>query len=254
MVAPAIAGSFLMASASVKPSASGIWKSVSTRWNGRPDSCAARSARERFGHAGRQRRDHAPADEHLFEQAPVRGVVVDDEDGQVSQIDRVGNRRHGGGAVTSAKLAVKWNVLPLPASLSTQRRPPISCTSCDEMVRPSPVPPYVRVMEPSACVKASKTLLLTVQRDADARVPDGEVQHDVLWCRRLPRHAKHDLALVGELDGVPEQIDENLAQASGVASQRRAVRPRRHPRSVRGPSGAPSAPPRSPCRRWHRGG
>ena len=34
------------------------------------------------------------------------------------------------------------------------------------------------------------------------------------------RHAKHDLALVGKLDGIPEQIDENLAQASGVASQR----------------------------------
>ena len=47
------------------------------------------------------------------------------------------------------------------------------------MVRPSPVPPYVRVIEPSACVKASKTLCLTVQRDADAGVPDGEVQHDV---------------------------------------------------------------------------
>ena len=96
---------------------------------------------ERFGHARRQRGDHAPADEHLFEQAAVRGVVVDDEDGQVPQIDRVGDRRHAAGAPTSAKLAVKWNVLPLPASLSTQTRPPISCTSCEEMVRPSPVPP-----------------------------------------------------------------------------------------------------------------
>ena len=35
---------------------------------------------ERLGRAGRQRGDHAPAEEHLFEQAPVRGVVVDDED------------------------------------------------------------------------------------------------------------------------------------------------------------------------------
>ena len=157
-VAPAMAGSLLMAAASVKPSASGIWKSVSTSGKGRPD-CLRRAQRgERFGRAGRQRGDHAPADEHLFEQAPVRGVVVDDEDRQVSQIDRVRNGRRRGGAFATAKLAVKWNVLPLPASLSTQRRPPISCTSCDEMVRPSPVPPYVRVVEPSACVKASKTL------------------------------------------------------------------------------------------------
>ena len=36
----------------------------------------------------------------------------------------------------------------------------------------------------------------------------------------LPRHAQHHLALLGKLDGVAEQIDENLAQASGVASQR----------------------------------
>ena len=82
--------------------------------------------RERFGHARRQRRDHAPAEEHLFEQAPVRGVVVDDEDGQVSQIDRVGNRGRRTGRAPTAKLAVKWKVLPLPASLSTQMRPPIS--------------------------------------------------------------------------------------------------------------------------------
>ena len=64
-----------------------------------PDSCAARSAASASARVGRQRRDHAPADEHLFEQAPVRGVVVDDEDGQVPQIDRVRNRRDGGGGV-----------------------------------------------------------------------------------------------------------------------------------------------------------
>ena len=46
------------------------------------------------------------------------------------------------------------------------------------------------------------------------------MQHDVAWSRRGARHAEHDLALVGELDGVPEEIEENLAQASGVASQR----------------------------------
>jgi hypothetical protein len=45
---------------------------------------------------------------------------------------------------------------------------------------------------------------------------DGEVQRDaVFWRRFLSGHAKNDLALVGKLDGVPEQIDQNLAQASG---------------------------------------
>ena len=139
-VAPAMTGSFLIVSARVKPSVSGIWKSVSTRSKGFPDCLRHAQRGERLGHACRQRGNHAPADEHLFEHAPVRGVVVDDEDAQVAQIDRVGNRR-AAAAVTNAKLAVKWKVLPVPTSLSTQMRPPISSTSCDEIVRPSPVPP-----------------------------------------------------------------------------------------------------------------
>ena len=47
-------------------------------------------------------------------------------------------------------------MLPQPGSLSTQMRPPIISTSLDEMLRPRPVPPYLRVVEPSACVNASK--------------------------------------------------------------------------------------------------
>src|ERR1700730_4165989 len=52
--------------------------------------------------------------------------------------------------------AVKWNELPFPSSLSTQIRPPsISVNRC-EIVRPSPVPPYLRVVELSAWVKEEK--------------------------------------------------------------------------------------------------
>ena len=35
-------------------------------------------------------------------------------------------------------------------------RPPIASTSRVEMLRPRPVPPYFRVVEPSACLKGSK--------------------------------------------------------------------------------------------------
>jgi hypothetical protein len=34
--------------------------------------------------------------------------------------------------------------------------PPIRATSCVQMVRPRPVPPYIRVLEPSAWLKGSK--------------------------------------------------------------------------------------------------
>ena len=47
---------------------------------------------------------------------------------------------------------MKWNVLPSPASDSTQIRPPINSTICFEIESPSPVPPYSLVVEDSACV------------------------------------------------------------------------------------------------------
>ena len=43
------------------------------------------------------------------------------------------------------------NVLPWPSSLSTPMVPPISSTSRFEMASPSPVPPNLRVVDPSAC-------------------------------------------------------------------------------------------------------
>ena len=42
----------------------------------------------------------------------------------------------------------------LPSVLRTPISPPISVTSRLEIARPRPVPPYLRVVEPSACVKA----------------------------------------------------------------------------------------------------
>ena len=60
------------------------------------------------------------------------------------------------GTCCAVILTVKWKVLPLPTALSSQIRPPIKATSCDEIARPSPVPPYVRVVLPSAWANASK--------------------------------------------------------------------------------------------------
>jgi len=61
-------------------------------------------------------------------------------------------------SVCIAKGAVKEKMLPLPSLLSTEIVPPIRSTMDLEMVRPSPVPPYLRVVEESACVNRSKML------------------------------------------------------------------------------------------------
>ena len=60
--------------------------------------------------------------------------------------------------VVLPKRAVNQNVEPMPGTLSTPIAPPIISASCFAIARPSPVPPYFRVVEPSACVKAVKIL------------------------------------------------------------------------------------------------
>ena len=55
------------------------------------------------------------------------------------------------------KRSVKWNVLPRPTSLSSSMVPPIISTNLAEIARPSPVPPYLRVVEVSAWEKARKS-------------------------------------------------------------------------------------------------
>ncbi len=61
-----------------------------------------------------------------------------------------------GCSATLCSRTVKRKVEPFPSTLSTWICPPISSTSCLEMVRPRPVPPNRRVVEPSAWRNDSK--------------------------------------------------------------------------------------------------
>ena len=69
-------------------------------------------------------------------------------------------RGRTGGGVTlwmmALKRAVKAKRLPLLRSLSTQISPPIMRTILRQMASPKPVPPYLRVVDPSAWANASK--------------------------------------------------------------------------------------------------
>ena len=68
--------------------------------------------------------------------------------------------RHGARRVAPAQISsgtAKENTLPLPTPLSTEMRPPISSTSRFEIVSPRPEPPYLRVVDESACVNRSNT-------------------------------------------------------------------------------------------------
>ena len=116
---------------------------------------------------------------------------------------------------------MKAKVLPRPGSLSTVICPPIRATSRAAIVRPRPVPPYFRVVEVSSCSKARKILSclsrgmpMPVSRTVNRRPtsPSGAaVAGDF--------HAHDHLPGVGELDGVADQVEQDLPQPAGVADQ-----------------------------------
>jgi hypothetical protein len=58
-----------------------------------------------------------------------------------------------------------------------------------------------------------------VRRDADPRIADGDVQDNLGFVMRLAGHLQHDFALFRELDGVPDQIDDDLPQSNGISLQ-----------------------------------
>ena len=90
-----------------------------------------------------------------------------------SSASRMRNRRRGaasssgagvgaaGRSVPRSNRTVKVKVLPRPGVLRTLIVPPISPASRAAMVRPSPVPPYRRVIELSACSNAWKIFRCT---------------------------------------------------------------------------------------------
>ena len=135
--------------------------------------------------------------------------------------------RHGGsggggsGCAGSARpsRSVKWNWLPCPGSLSTQIRPSIISTRREAMASPSPVPPWRRVIEASACSNISKMAaclsagmpmpVSLTQKCSAASVGDSD----------SARTSSTTSPLLGELEGVAHQVDDDLPQPAVVAHQ-----------------------------------
>ena len=116
-------------------------------------------------------------------------------------------------------MTVNQKVLPTPGSLSTQIRPPISSTSLAEIVRPSPVPPNRRVVEPSACSNGWK-IVSSFSAGMPMPVSATEKRRTTLSSPSSSRSTDDDdFASLGELDGVADQVDQDLAQPAGVADQ-----------------------------------
>src|SRR5882724_10066231 len=101
--------------------------------------------------------------------------------------------------------------------LSTQIFPCIASTRRAEMVRPRPVPPNVRVLEPSACEKASKIIFclscgmpIPVSRTEKCR-------RNRSWFLGLNGYLQFHLALLGELDRIPQEVHQYLSDPRDVS-------------------------------------
>src|SRR5204862_5403839 len=84
-------------------------------------------------------------------------IVLDDEHPCHQRVAPLRATRAGSPPARTRIGSVKWKLLPRPISLSTQMRPPCRVTRRFEIARPSPVPPYRRVVELAACRHSSDT-------------------------------------------------------------------------------------------------
>lgn len=148
-------GSCRIRSTSPNPSISGMCASVKTRGGANPASAARRSSSSAAA---------APPTTVvvIFQRLSVscsisRFVALSSTTSTATPASCETSKGSPGSVeATRPTCAVKQNVAPLPASLSTVIFPPIISTSCAQIVNPNPVPPYFRVVEESACENASK--------------------------------------------------------------------------------------------------
>ena len=95
--------------------------------------------------------------------------------------------------------------VPRPSRLATATSPPCSLTSSCTSARPMPVPSWVRERALRHPVEALEQRGRSASANADAGVADRSSTRSP---RSAQRHA--DLALEGELEGVGEQVEDDL--------------------------------------------
>jgi hypothetical protein len=81
---------------------------------------------------------------------------------------------------------------------------------------PSPVPPYLRVVEVSR-EKGSK-IELSFSRGIPIGVGDDEMDGVQLGVTGFQFHLQGDLAFVDELDGITNQVEDDLTQPRGTSA------------------------------------
>ena len=99
----------------------------------------------------------------------------------------------------------------------TVMSPPIRRQKRRLMASPRPVPPYLRVVEASACMKSWKSLAVC---SAVMPMPVSATAHrdPVPVSLTAPRRSDRDQAALGELGGVAGEVEQGLAHARGIGA------------------------------------
>ena len=105
---------------------------------------------------------------------------------------------------------------PFPSLLSTSIRPPIRSQIRLQIVRPRPVPPWLRVS--TSLPERLEQLGLMRFIDANAGIDHIDPQFIKAARPRTIRGGHHDFAALGEFDRVTDQISDQLAEATRVAN------------------------------------
>ena len=129
------------------------------------------------------------------------------------------------------------NVLPTPGALCSRISPPSSRVNSRLMESPRPVPPYLRLVVPSACWNASKMIrCLSCGMPMPVSVTENAITDftrlSTGWFALQPARGAFDLqphgAVFGEFQRIRKQVLEHLLQPLGVGddcSPRQASRP-----------------------------
>ena len=102
---------------------------------------------------------------------------------------------------------------------SVHIRPFISSTTRHEMVSPRPVPPNLRVVDVSTCEYGREDQLARILGNPDPGVAHCEPQCTRRFVVGVALDPDDHFTLLGELDRVPDEVDEDLPQPRRIADQ-----------------------------------
>ena len=161
-----------------------------------------------------------PAGERLLQDPTIRGVVVHDQNPQAAKIG--GGPPHSLPSRGSGRGEARGKVKGA-ADSRRALHPEFPAHESDQLAGDGQAEPRAAVPAGGGAVALGESLEhpgLLFRGDADAGVAHREPENNLPVPQRIQLAVDHHLAALGKLDGIPHQVEEDLAQAPGITHQR----------------------------------